>query len=104
AGPCRASATTRRCASAGSACSRSRSRTSCSPAFSSCSGTLDDTEPARIMTLDLRRFYLLEVFSGLALTAAHFFRNMGRHVAFAVGASRTGGAVTIQYPEERRPY
>ncbi len=29
---------------------------------------------------------------------------MGRHVAFAVGASRTGGAVTIQYPEERRPY
>ena len=56
------------------------------------------------MTLDLRRFYLLEVFSGLALTAAHFFRNMGRHVAFAVGASRTGGAVTIQYPEERRPY
>ena len=56
------------------------------------------------MTLDLRRFYLLEVFSGLALTATHFFRNMGRHVAFAVGASRTGGAVTIQYPEERRPY
>jgi len=56
------------------------------------------------MTPNLRRFYLLEVFSGLGLTAAHFFRNMARHVAYAVGASRTGGAVTIQYPEERRPY
>ncbi|PYM93915.1 MAG: NADH-quinone oxidoreductase subunit I [Candidatus Rokuibacteriota bacterium] len=51
-----------------------------------------------------QRFYLVEVLSGLWLTAAHFFRNMGRHVAHAVGASRTGGAVTIQYPEERRPY
>jgi NADH-quinone oxidoreductase subunit I len=56
------------------------------------------------MSLDLRRFYLLEVLSGLRLTAGHFFRNMARHVAHAVGASRTGGAVTIQYPEERRPY
>jgi NADH-quinone oxidoreductase subunit I len=56
------------------------------------------------MPLNLRRFYLLEVLSGLGLTATHFFRNMGRHVAHAVGASRTSGAVTIQYPEQRRPY
>jgi len=26
-----------------------------------------------------QRFYLREVFSGLGLTAGHFFRNMGRH-------------------------
>ena len=42
---------------------------------------------------------------GLALTAKHFFANMGRHtlhVVFRVKSSR--GAVTIQYPDERRPY
>ncbi|MBI2205902.1 MAG: NADH-quinone oxidoreductase subunit I [Candidatus Rokubacteria bacterium] len=52
-----------------------------------------------------QRFYLLEVLSGLGLTARHFFENMGRHVAHSLG--RKGGArgaVTIQYPEERRPY
>jgi len=51
-----------------------------------------------------QRFYLVEVLSGLGLTAAHFFRNMGRHVAHALGRSGVSGAVTIQYPEERRPY
>ena len=54
--------------------------------------------------MDLRRFYLIEVLSGLRLTASHFFRNMGRHTARALGVSGTRGAVTIQYPEERRPY
>src|SRR5438874_4741148 len=52
----------------------------------------------------LQRFYLAEVFSGLRLTAAHFFRNMGRHIAHALGRAGARGAVTIQYPEERRRY
>ena len=51
-----------------------------------------------------QRFYLLEVLSGLGLTAAHFFRNMGRHIGRTLGRPGVGGAVTIQYPEERRPY
>ena len=51
-----------------------------------------------------QRFYLLEVLSGLALTARHFFGNMGRHIAHSLGRTDARGAVTIQYPEERRPY
>jgi len=51
-----------------------------------------------------RRFYLPDVVSGVALTAGHFFRNMGRHLAHAFGRPGARGAVTIQYPEERRPY
>jgi NADH-quinone oxidoreductase subunit I len=51
-----------------------------------------------------QRFYLVEVLSGLGLTAAHFFGNMGRHIARALGRKDARGAVTIQYPEERRPY
>jgi NADH-quinone oxidoreductase subunit I len=52
-----------------------------------------------------QRFYLLEVLGGLALTGARFFSNMWQHilhVVFRVKSAR--GAVTIQYPEERRPY
>ncbi|MGH7275829.1 MAG: NuoI/complex I 23 kDa subunit family protein, partial [Candidatus Rokuibacteriota bacterium] len=51
-----------------------------------------------------QRFYLVEVVSGLALTARHFFGNMGRHIAHSLGRTGARGAVTIQYPEERRPY
>ncbi|HEX9821668.1 MAG TPA: NADH-quinone oxidoreductase subunit I [Methylomirabilota bacterium] len=51
-----------------------------------------------------QRFYLREVVEGVALTAGHFFRNMGRHLAHALGRTSARGAVTIQYPEERRPY
>jgi NADH-quinone oxidoreductase subunit I len=51
-----------------------------------------------------QRFYLREVLSGLGLTAAHFFHNMRLHVARALGSRSARGAVTIQYPEERRPY
>jgi NADH-quinone oxidoreductase subunit I len=51
-----------------------------------------------------QRFYLVEVLSGLGLTSAHFFGNMGRHIARALGRKDARGAVTIQYPEERRPY
>jgi NADH-quinone oxidoreductase subunit I len=50
------------------------------------------------------RLYLLDVLGGLRLTAAHFFGNMGRHIARAVGRPGPRGAVTIQYPDERRPY
>ncbi len=52
----------------------------------------------------VQRVYLREVFSGLGLTARHFFGNMGRHVAHALGRKDARGAVTVQYPEERRPY
>src|SRR5262249_56221318 len=45
-----------------------------------------------------QRFYLVEVLTGLGLTAAHFFRNMGRHTARAFGRKRASGAVTIPYP------
>jgi len=51
----------------------------------------------------LQRFYLVEVLSGVALTAAHFFRNMAAHTAHALGRTEARGAVTIQYPDERRP-
>ena len=43
------------------------------------------------------RFYLAEVLVGLGVTASHFFRNMGRWVR------GQKGAVTYQWPEERRP-
>jgi len=42
------------------------------------------------------RFYLREVFSGLGLTAGHFFRNMAAHRALARRRDARG-AVTIQY-------
>jgi NADH-quinone oxidoreductase subunit I len=51
-----------------------------------------------------QRFYLVEAIQGVVLTAGHFFRNMGKHVAHALGRKDARGAVTIQYPEERRPY
>ncbi len=60
--------------------------------------------PEHPRALSLRqRFYLLEVLTGLALTARHFFGNMGRHTLRALGVKSARGAVTIQYPDERRP-
>lgn len=51
------------------------------------------------------RLYIGEVAKGLALTARHFFSNFPRHLlrgfGFRVGK---GGTVTIEYPEERRPF
>jgi NADH-quinone oxidoreductase subunit I len=44
-----------------------------------------------------QRFYLAEVLVGLGLTAGHFFRNMG------LWLTGRKGAVTFQWPEERRP-
>ena len=57
------------------------------------------------MTMRLgQRFYLIEVVQGIVLTSGHFFLNMGKHLAHAFGRKDARGAVTIQYPEERRPY
>src|SRR4026208_375063 len=52
-----------------------------------------------------QRFYVIEVLAGLALTANHFFTNMWRHTLHTVFRVKSAhGSVTIQYPEERRPY
>jgi NADH-quinone oxidoreductase subunit I len=51
------------------------------------------------------RIYLTEVAKGIALTAKHFFVNFPRHVARGVGIKvGKGETVTIEYPEERRPF
>ena len=51
------------------------------------------------------RLYLFEVFKGLWLTSRHFFSNMNKHLARQLGFTRIEkGAVTFQYPEERRPF
>jgi len=50
------------------------------------------------------RSYVPEAVRGLVLTGRHFFRNMAIHVAQLFGfAKDRRGAVTYQYPEERRP-
>ena len=52
-----------------------------------------------------QRFYLVEVLLGLKLTGIRFFANMWRHTLHTVFRVRSAhGAVTIQYPDERRPY
>ncbi len=62
-------------------------------------------DPRHSSRLTLRqRFYLVEVLVGLALTARHFFVNMAKHTLRALGVKSAHGAVTIQYPDERRPY
>lgn len=48
--------------------------------------------------------YIPTLFSGLWLTSAHFFRNLALHILHLFGLCKDiPGAVTIQYPEERRP-
>jgi NADH-quinone oxidoreductase subunit I len=48
--------------------------------------------------------YLPEILRGLKVTAKHFLVNMGIHMRRLVGIkTKTRGAVTYQYPEERRP-
>lgn len=50
------------------------------------------------------KIYWVEVLKGLWLTHTHFVVNMWRHTLRALGLSvRERGAVTYQYPEERRP-
>jgi NADH-quinone oxidoreductase subunit I len=62
-------------------------------------------DPRHSSRLTLRqRFYLVEVLVGLRLTGARFFSNMGKHTLRMLGVKSARGAVTFQYPEERRPY
>jgi NADH-quinone oxidoreductase subunit I len=62
-------------------------------------------DPHHSNRLSLRqRFFVVEVLVGLALTARHFFGNMWRHTLHALGVKSAQGSVTIQYPDERRPY
>ncbi|MBI2524552.1 MAG: NADH-quinone oxidoreductase subunit I [Candidatus Rokubacteria bacterium] len=63
---------------------------------------MDRRHPSR-MTLR-QRLYLVEVLAGLRLTGVRFFANMWRHTLRAAGFKGAAGAVTIQYPDERRPY
>jgi NADH-quinone oxidoreductase subunit I len=50
------------------------------------------------------KLYYPEIFRGLAITTWHFVRNMTVHTLHVVGlAKQQLGAVTVQYPEERRP-
>jgi NADH-quinone oxidoreductase subunit I len=51
------------------------------------------------------KLYLPQIFCGLKITSAHFFRNLFLHAAHGVGL--LGGrraSVTFQYPEEPRPF
>jgi NADH-quinone oxidoreductase subunit I len=53
----------------------------------------------------IERLYLIEIIKGLALTARHFVVNFPRHVARGIGFKiGKGHTITIEYPEERRPY
>jgi NADH-quinone oxidoreductase subunit I len=49
--------------------------------------------------------YLPEIMNGLRVTARHFWVNLAIHITrlFRI-RTRRRGAVTYQYPEERRPY
>ena len=66
---------------------------------------LQPVTPEHPPRLSLRqRVYVVEQLIGLGLTARHFAANMWKHTLRAVGVKRARGAVTIQYPDERRPY
>jgi NADH-quinone oxidoreductase subunit I len=53
----------------------------------------------------LERIYVAEIARGLAITARHFIVNFPRHVARGLGIKLgKGETVTIEYPEERRPF
>lgn len=51
------------------------------------------------------RTYVPRIIDGLLITFGHFRRNMINHVKKAIGLKpKENGAVTFQYPEERRPF
>jgi len=53
----------------------------------------------------IERLYITEVARGLILTARHFFVNFPRHLVRGLGIKiGKGQTVTIEYPEERRPF
>jgi NADH-quinone oxidoreductase subunit I len=48
--------------------------------------------------------YIPTLFSGIWLTSIHFFRNLTLHILHQVGLKKgTLAAVTIQYPDQKRP-
>jgi NADH-quinone oxidoreductase subunit I len=53
----------------------------------------------------IEKLYLIEILRGMALTARHFFVNFPRHLLRGFGMRiGKGQTVTIEYPEERRPF
>ena len=51
------------------------------------------------------KIYLPEIMRGIFLTSGHLFRNLFIHTAHRFGLLKSlQAAVTIQYPEEHRPY
>ena len=53
----------------------------------------------------IEKLYVIEIIRGVALTARHFVVNFPRHVARGLGFKiGKGQTVTIEYPEERRPF
>ena len=50
------------------------------------------------------KFYLPQIFLGIAVTSRHFFRNLTIHILHQGGfAKHIRAAVTFQWPEESRP-
>lgn len=53
----------------------------------------------------LERLYIFEALRGIFITSRHFFKNLFLHTAHLFGLFKSkAAAVTIQYPEEHRPY
>lgn len=53
----------------------------------------------------LERLYIFEAIRGILLTSGHFFRNLFFHTMHLFGLFKgKGAAVTIQYPDQTRPY
>lgn len=53
----------------------------------------------------VEKLYLVEAIKGLALTTRHFLVNFPRHILRGIGIKiGKGETVTIEYPEERRPF
>jgi NADH-quinone oxidoreductase subunit I len=51
------------------------------------------------------RMYFPEVIRGLMVTGSRFWRNLAIHILQKIGwAQNKTASVTVQYPEERRPY
>jgi NADH-quinone oxidoreductase subunit I len=51
------------------------------------------------------RLYLTEIGRGLVVTMYRFWRNLGLHLAHAVGLARDRrAAITVQYPDEHKRY
>jgi NADH-quinone oxidoreductase subunit I len=51
------------------------------------------------------QLYVPQIFSGLKVTSAHFFRNLFLHAVHRLGLlTRLQASVTFQYPEESRPF